>query len=118
MLGIDDIIAAVLLSLIMLRRLETLAYRQEDNSHVAPDDFNRWRRAALRAHNVGAWACFGKVLASQGWLWLVHRPGPLLAVGGLSITVAWVAVLVWAWRQTTEATVLRQELGIRPRGKA
>ncbi len=117
MLRIDDILAAVLLSIIMLRRLETIGYRLEDNRHLPAGAFEYWKKAALRAYNVGALACTLKVAVNLAWLRLAGSSPTLLRIGGLVVFVAWVGALMWTWRQTTEARAQRIQLGIRARGE-
>jgi hypothetical protein len=118
---VDDIFAALILSLVMLRRLEVKTTSHEQNPHVAPDRFDAWRRMALRAYAQAAVACTGKVLLNLGWMYLATKLGLLLGwlqLGGVLIFFAWIAVLVWAWKIGTDARHLRLSLGIRLRREA
>jgi type VI protein secretion system component VasK len=115
MIRIDDILAALILSLFMFRRLEVVTIQSEDNPHLPPAKLEAWRQFALNAYTVGASVCAAKVVLSLGWFWLFQsRPGWLIA-GGLTIFVGWVITLVWCWRQTTEANALRVDLQIQRR---
>ncbi len=114
MFRIDDILAALLLALCMMRRLEVLAASHEENRHVSERQFEQWRELALSGYHLCAFACLGKVALSLGWL-LAAPPQPWLQIGGLSIFVAWVVALVIAWRRTTEAGALRRDLRIETR---
>lgn len=113
MFQIDDILAALLLSLIMFRRLEVLTVLAEDNRHVAEEKFQAWRSMALGGYKVGAIACATKVVLNQVWFFVVRdNPGWWVTAGGLSIFAGWVIGLVWAWRRSTEANAIRYELQI------
>ncbi len=70
--GVDDILAALIMSLIMLRRLETLAVQQSNNPGVSPENFAKWRALALSGYNLGAIACLAKVVLNIGWFLLVR----------------------------------------------
>lgn len=115
MIRIDDILAALILSLFMYRRLEVLTIRSEDNPHVPPQKLEAWRRFALTGYTIGASVCAAKVVLSLGWFWMFQsRPGWLM-VGGISFFAFWVIGLVWCWRRTTEANAVRVELQIQRR---
>lgn len=116
MIRIDDIFAALFLSLIMFRRLEVLTIHADDNPHVPPAQFAAWRAMALKGYRVGAIACAAKVVLNQGWFHLFKDGSAVvLAVGGFLIFAGWVVTLVWAWRRTTEANAIRVELQIQRR---
>lgn len=117
---IDDIFAAILLSMIMFRRLEVLTTTPQDNPHVEAEAFAAWRTRALSAHNLAAVACIAKVVLSVGWFYVFAQHDLALRLGGLTIFVAWVTALVIAWRRATEARALRSQLGINSpsRGKS
>ncbi len=117
MLRIDDILAALLLSLAMMRRLGVLGTLAEHNPTVRIADFESWKRAALSAYNLAALACFAKVVLSVAWFWFV-RDSTLLRVGGFAIFAVWVLALVIAWYRATEARALRARLGISDRREA
>lgn len=114
---IDDIIAALFLSLIMYRRLEVLTIQAADNPHVPEARFREWRAMALLGYNVGALACLAKVILNQVWFRFVSQGEPSfgLSVGGFLIFGGWVIALVWAWRRITEANAIRSELAIQRR---
>lgn len=113
---VDDVIAALILSLFMFRRLEVLTIRAEDNSHVPPEKLAAWRSYILTGYTAGAIACALKVVLNQSWFWLSRGFSPLLiAGGGLAIFVGWVITLVWCWRRSTEANAIRLELQIQRR---
>ena len=118
MVKIDDVFAALLLSLIMYRRLEVLSVREEDNRRVAPENVQKWRVTALSGYNLGAVACVLKVLLSVGWFWFSAGNVRLQVIGGLSIFIGWIAAMVVAWRRTTEANAMRRQFGILGRREA
>jgi hypothetical protein len=111
MVRIDDILAALLMSLAMMRRLGVLSTLQEHNPDVRIADFERWKAMALGAYNLAALACLAKVVLSIGWFWFV-RDQTLLRVGGFLIFGGWVVALVFAWYRATEARGLHDRLGI------
>jgi hypothetical protein len=115
--GVDDILAALILSLIMMRRLETLSVQPSKNPGVAPENFAKWRSLALSGYNLAAIASLSKVVLNIGWFWVFRdSQNPwVLRLGGLAFFILWVVALVVAWRRTTEARVLRQQLGIQSR---
>jgi len=117
-IGIDDILAALLLSLIMYRRLEVLSVREQDNPHVSPERFRHWRASALSGYNLGAIACLLKVVLNIAWFGLSRGNPTMQVVGGLSLFVGWIIAIVFAWRRTTEANVMRREYGILRRHEA
>lgn len=111
MVRIDDLLAALILTLAMLRRLGVLRIAREEHPRVSAADFERWRRTELGGYNLAAIACFAKVVLSLSWFNLVHT-SPWLQIGGVTIFAGWVIALVSAWRNTTEGRALRAELGI------
>ena len=115
--GVDDILAALIMSLIMLRRLETLSVQPSNNPGVSPENFAAWRSLALSGYNLGALACLAKVVLNIAWFFAwrdSQNPWPL-RLGGLALFIAWVVALVVVWRRVTEARVLRQQFGIQSR---
>lgn len=108
----DDVIAALILSLAMFRRLEALSIRREDNPHVSEADFAEWRRRAVSGYTRVALACLLKIVASVAWFQLFQNTSGVLQLGGLAIFIAWVVTVVMAWRPLTEAGAMRKRLGI------
>jgi hypothetical protein len=111
---IDDILAALILALCMMRRLEVFGILPEQNSHVPEVNFQSWRKAQLGAYHLCALACLLKLVLSLLWLWLAP-PAPWLQVGGLSFFVLWIGALTYAWHLSTEARAVRNQLGIQGR---
>jgi hypothetical protein len=109
---VDDVIAALILSLAMFRRLETVSVRREDNLHVSDEDFSAWRARALSGYNRVAIASVAKIVLSVLWFRTFQNTPVVLQVGGLTIFVAWVVTIVLAWRTLTEASARRRELSI------
>jgi hypothetical protein len=118
---IDDIFAALMLSLIMMRRIEVKSTEASQNPSVDAKQFEVWKALALRAHNQVAIACFMKVALSIGWYSLGMRAGvgfPWFQLGGFAIFVSWAIVLIWAWKIATDARHMRLSLGIQVRRRA
>jgi hypothetical protein len=118
-LRVDDIFAALILSLVMMRRIEVKTTRAEHNPTVPPEKFADWRARSLRVHDWVAW--LAKIIGGVGWyLGAVQvRIGvPWFQLGGMLVFMGWLLSLVWAWRAATDAAQLRRQLGIqlRPRG--
>ncbi len=120
LIRVDDILAALIVSLVMMRRLEVKNTLAEHNPTVPAEGFDTWRRKALRAYNWVAGASAAKVLVSVAWYWGGMRlgvPAPWFQLVGLLVFMTWLLCLVWAWKMATDAAVLRRQLGIqlRPR---
>jgi hypothetical protein len=112
---VDDILAALILSLAMLRRLEVRSARAADQPSVRESEFQRWRSLALRGYDQVAFACGVKVALSIGWYALALRlsvPAPWFQLGGFFVFLAWTLTMVWAWKIATDARHLRMQLGI------
>jgi hypothetical protein len=111
---IDDILAALFLSLAMLRRLEVKRASRDAFPGVSEQDFARWRALAMRAYNQSAAASLLKVVLSFAWFKLAAPfvPTPFFQLVGLLIFMGWVIGLVSAWRISTDAHQLRRQLGI------
>lgn len=115
MIRIDDILAALILSLFMFRRLEVLTIQVEDNPHLDPEKLASWKTFTLTGYAVGAIACGAKVVLSLGWFWFFKTQPLALMIGGLTIFAGWVVALMWTWRRSTEANAVRAELQIQRR---
>jgi hypothetical protein len=118
---IDDIFAALMLSLVMMRRIEVKSTEASQNPTVDAKQFDDWKVLALRAHNQVAVACLAKVMLSIGWYALGMRAGvgfPWFQLGGVAIFVSWAMALIWAWKIATDARHMRLSLGIRLRRRA
>jgi hypothetical protein len=115
---VDDILAALIVSLAMLRRLDVRTAQAAANPSVSAADFRRWQAIALRAYNQVAGASAGKVVLSLGWYALGTRlavPAPWFQLVGFVVFLAWALLMVWAWKIGTDARVMRLQLGIDPR---
>ena len=115
---VDDIFAALILSLAMLRRLDVRTTLAAQNPLVPEAEFQRWRSLALRAYDLVAIASAAKVVSSLAW----YSGGLALGVGtpwfqlvGFLIFLGWALALIWAWKLGTDARVMRLSLGIRLR---
>jgi hypothetical protein len=118
MIKIDDILAALVLSLVMFRRLDIKTARLDQNPHVALGDFERWRDLALRGYDRAALASAAKVVLNVGWYngaMALRIGAPWFQLVGLVVFLGWVVSLVWAWKIATDARHLRVSLGIRLR---
>ena len=118
---IDDILAALILSLAMMRRLEVRTATHAQNSAVPLARFEEWRALALRAYTMIGVACAAKVVLSLGWYVLalkLHVAAPWFQLGGLLVFLGWAITLVWAWKISTDARYLRLQLGIQLRRRS
>jgi hypothetical protein len=118
---IDDILAALILSLAMLRRIEVRTAAHEQNPHVPLERFEEWRRLALRAYDQVGVASAVKVVSSLGWYAVALKfqiGAPWFQLFGLVVFMAWIIALVWAWKIATDARYLRLQLGIQVRRRS
>jgi hypothetical protein len=118
MIQSDDIFAALILSLAMLRRLEVRNTTPADNPNVTDEQFQSWRRMALRAYEQVAVASAAKVTLSLGWYVLGRKlevGWPWFHLVGFAVFLGWVLSLVWAWKIGTDARHMRLSFGIRLR---
>lgn len=118
---IDDILAALILSLTMVRRLEARTANHAQNPAVPLERFEEWRSLALRAYAMVAIACAAKVALSLGWYAVALRfqvAAPWFQLGGLLVFVGWAITLIWAWKIATDARYLRLQLGIQLRRRS
>jgi hypothetical protein len=118
MIQSDDIFAALILSLAMLRRLEVRNTTSADNPNVPAEQFQGWRRQALRAYEQVAAASAAKVTLSLGWYVLGRKLGvgwPWFHLVGFAVFLGWVFLMLWAWKIGTDARHTRLSLGIRLR---
>jgi hypothetical protein len=119
-LRVDDLLAALILTLVMMRRIEVRTARAEDNAGVPAEKFADWRHRALRAYDWVAWSSVAKIIGSVGWLVLAVRlrvGAPWFQLGGFLVFLGWLLSLVWAWKAATDASHLRRELGIQLRSR-
>jgi hypothetical protein len=120
-LRVDDILAALILSLVMMRRIEVKTTRAEHNPGVPPEKFADWRARSLRAYAWVGWSSFAKIIGSVGWYIGAVPLGigaPWFQIGGMLIFLGWLLSLVWAWRAATDTAHLRRQLGIQLRPRA
>lgn len=118
---IDDILAALILSLVMMRRLEVRTATHAQNPAVPPERFEEWRSLALRAYAMISVACAAKVALSLGWYAVALKlrvAPPWFQLGGLLVFLGWAITLVWAWKIATDARYLRLQLGIQLRRRS
>jgi hypothetical protein len=118
---IDDILAALILSLAMMRRIEARSASAEQSAHLTPAAFEHWRARALRAYDLVSIASGAKVVLSLGWFALATRlgvPAPWFQLFGGLVFVVWMGALLWAWKLATDARYLRLQLGIELKRRA
>jgi hypothetical protein len=121
LIRVDDILAALIVSLVMMRRLEVKTTLAEHNPTVPKDRFDEWRAKALRAYSWVAGASAAKIAAGVGWYFggmQLGVPAPWFQLVGLLVFMSWLLSLVWAWRMATDAAVMRRRLGIALRPRA
>ena len=109
---IDDIIAALLMSLAMLRRLEAKSAPSEG---VDVRAFRHWQVQAVAIYGRVAVMCLAKIVLNLSWQAIAtaasfHRGW--LQGGGAVIFMAWAVAMVFAWRRSTDVHHLRLSLGI------
>jgi hypothetical protein len=108
------ILLAVILGIIYtIRKLDVRRRESSEFPKVNPDEFERWKKKELFAHNLASFACFLKVLIDIAMLslrgsidWSVVR-----IVGGTAF-FGWVLALVASLVLSSSARKLRDQLGI------
>lgn len=113
-----DLIALVLGVLFSLRQMDTAQRDHQRYPHVAAADFEAWKRHALSAYRLGAWACFGKVLLDIALAYLMGKYPLTVALRwglGLTSDIGWVALVVLAWWRIRAGHKRGRELGIEAR---
>jgi hypothetical protein len=108
------ILLAVILGIIYtIRKLDVRRREPSEFPKVNPDEFERWKKKELFAHNLAGFACFLKVLIDIAMLslrgsidWNVVR-----LVGGTAF-FGWVLALVASLVLGSSARKLRDQLGI------
>jgi hypothetical protein len=101
---------AILLAIFLaLRKNETRADDGSAWQGVGAQDFEQWRARALAAYTLGIRACFAKVLVDFALAALFERFGAaawLRMALGVSLDVAWVAVMLVVWVRAHRAQKL------------
>lgn len=123
LLQVDDILAALLMALASLRRLEAKSAPAQQNAHVPESVFSAWQRAAIRAYSLAAGAAAAKIGLNVLWRFLAAGKvsSAVYQAGGVAIFAAWIVATVVAWRRATDARSLRFEHSIslrRPRPRS
>lgn len=123
LLQIDDILAALLMLLASLRRLEAKSAPPEQNAHVPEAVFASWKRAAVGAYSLAAGAAAAKIVLNVAWRFLAagRVPSAIYQAGGVAFFAAWAIATVVAWRRATDARSQRFQHSIqlrRPRPRS
>jgi len=111
-----DVLALIFGIWLTLRKLDVRKREPTECPHVDPAEFDRWKQMAVSTYNLGSVGCFGKLLLDYA----LQLGGPRLGVpwsairiGGLTLFVAWVALLVVVWVRSSRAKQLQDRLQIR-----
>jgi hypothetical protein len=110
-----DLLAIIFGILFTIRKLETRRRESEQFPGVPVDVFERYKAQALRVYNVGAAACFGKLLLDYGFQYAAGRlgtPWSVVRVVGASIFFTWLGLMIWAWIAASRARRFAEENGI------
>ena len=113
-----DLIALVLGILFSLRQMDVSQRQPDRYPQISAADFEIWKRRGLRAYQLGASACFGRILLDVIVSYLMRQhpwSTGLRWTIGLSIDVTWVALVVLAWWRIRSAHALGRELGVEAR---
>jgi hypothetical protein len=117
LINVLDILALLLGIFFSTRRGWMRARVADEQPHVPPEAFARWKQAELMPLTVLVSACFAKVLAAPGWLLLAPRLGIGLSVmrwGSAAIDIAWLGVVFFAMARRRSARRLGDELQLEP----
>jgi hypothetical protein len=110
-----DVITLILGIWLTVRKLDVRRREAAEHPGVDAAEFERWKRMALSAYNLGSIGCFAKIAldyALQLGAPRVGVPWPVIRVLGLGLFLTWVALLVTVWVQAGRAKKLQDRLGL------
>jgi hypothetical protein len=124
-----DILAILLGVMWTIAKLDAQGRRAENFPHVAPADFERWRRWTTSIYRLGLSLCFARVVFHQLWVFYVARQ-PMtgrvftdaggtqqalpvsLVIPPLLLDVVMLLGIAATFLRASRARKLRRELGI------
>jgi hypothetical protein len=97
-----------------VRKLDVRRREAKDYPNVEPAAFQEWKSMALRAYNLGAFACFGRVALDVANQYALSRVAPwtVIQVGGGVLFVAWVGCVVYSFVLSSRARTLQEKAKI------
>lgn len=113
-----DLVALILGIYSALRQMDVSARQADRYPGVEPAIFERWQAKAKAAYRLGMAANFGKVLLDivlARVLWAFAMPTALRTGIGLSVDVAWVALLILTFVRARRALAFAREHGLEKR---
>jgi len=113
-----DLVALILGVFSALRQMDVAGRRAESYPGVNVATFERWQAQAKSAYRLGMAANFGKVLLDlvmSRVLWAFAMPATLRTGIGVSLDVAWVALLVLTFVRARRALAFAREHGLEKR---
>ena len=116
-----DLIALVLGILFTIRQMDVTQRQAANYPGVREADFTRWWGRARGAYRLGSTVCFGKILLDIAMAYVMRRvpmPSPVRIGIGLTLDLAWVALVVVAVLRSQRAHALARELGIEMRARS
>lgn len=111
-----DVITLVLGIWLTIRKLDVRRREPADHPEVPAADFERWKRLALGAYNLGSLGCFAKLFFDYLLQLGAPRAGVpwgVIRVAGLVLFLAWVLLLITVWVQAARARKLQDSLGLK-----
>jgi hypothetical protein len=113
-----DLVALILGVFSALRQMDVSGRRAESYPGVSAAVFERWQTQAKAAYRLGMAANFGKVLLDLVMarvLWAFAMPAALRTGIGVSLDLAWVALLVLTFLRARRALAFAREHGLEKR---
>lgn len=113
-----DLVALILGLFSAIRQMDVSARQADRYPGVDPGVFEHWQGLAKSAYRLGMAANFGKVLLDllmSRVIWMVAMPTSLRRGIGLSLDLAWVALIVLVFVRARRALAYAREHGLEKR---
>lgn len=109
-----DIVTLIIGVFLTVRKLDVKRREAQDFPDVQSAAFEAWKAAALRAYNVGSFACFGRLFLDYVLRYGIARvvPWGVIQVGGGILFFGWVAFMVYAFVLSSRARGLQEKAKI------
>lgn len=109
-----DIVTLIVGVFLTVRKLDVKRREAKDYPDVPVAAFEEWKAAALRAYNLGSFACFGRLFLDYVLRYGVARvvPWSVIQVSGGVLFFGWVGCMVYAFVLASRARGLQEKAKI------